>query len=820
MKDSGGKARIGAIAILSAAANAMALGSGAHRACARVHHKGRAGCEGPFFNGLLKLCIALLVLVAPATAQAQPTPMTFVTNGGPANDVTGYLAGSSGDISPAATITRVSSDPQGVAVDSSGNIYVANDGDGLCDGTARVDIYPPGSSDPASPTATITGAATDLCNPKGIALDSSDNIYVADDGNGGSISPGVYVYPALSTGNVAPRASIAGAITTLANPQGVAVDSLGNVYVADPGTAKIDIWNYGVTGDTLPSATISGIDTTLVSPHGVAVDSLGNVYVADPGTAKIDIWNNGASGSSSAPSATISGGSTTLVSPEAVAVDSSGDVYVADSGTSPYPSIDTWADGASGSSVAPTPSITGAATGLNAPRFIAITPPPAPVAFVPPLVGFGNEPVGDTAATQNLTVENIGSAPLSITSVSSNDSPEFATPANTCTSGELAPLATCTITISFTPAALGFRHATLTISDNAGTGTQTAALRGTGTYDMGVSPRSHEFGNVRDYSTKSASVTVWNLQTIPATLTYGFGGGSEATDGDFSVAQGSCRASGGSMAAKSPCALIVTFAPTTVVRLESATLTVSDNFSHDPNNPYTVTFIGSASVPESLSRTALGFGNVALTASKTTSVTLTNHGTSPITLASATITGSGFAISESSTCPASLPAPLTALSSCTYAVTFTPAIEAKESGSLTIKVDQDPTGGPPPVALSGAGVTPLTVMPASLSFGYVAKGTPVAKTATVTNSSSATLTISENVSGPYSGDFAATGSNPSPCPAPSGQLLGGASCTYSVTFTPSVGTVTRPVSEGATLGISSGVGADPTHNLHLFGAGY
>ena len=79
-----------------------------------------------------------------------------------------------------------------------------------------------------APSANISGSSTGLRSPEGIALDSSNNIYV---GNYGPST--VTVYSAGSTGNAAPIATINGNYTDLANPEGVALDSGGNIYVAD-----------------------------------------------------------------------------------------------------------------------------------------------------------------------------------------------------------------------------------------------------------------------------------------------------------------------------------------------------------------------------------------------------------------------------------------------------------------------------------------------------------------------------------------------------------------------------------------------------------
>jgi hypothetical protein len=363
-------------------------------------------------------------------------------------------------------------------------------------------------------------------------------------------------------------------------------------------------------------------------------------------------------------------------------------------------------------------------------------------------------------------------------------------------------LATCTITIGFTPSALGARGATLSVYDNAATSPQSVALSGTGTADMTVTPASYRFGSVKDGSKATKSITVQNYQTnsVSLTLPPTFSGPNA---GDFSVTGGTCTAT---LPANTACSMIVTFAPT-AVGTESATMTVTD--SRDLLGPYTVSFSALATVPESLSATKLVFGNVVQTASKTLSITVTNQASGgPITLSGTSIGGANagdFAVTGG-TCTGTLGA----LASCTYAVTFTPSTETTESGTLSIAVAEDPNGGPPAVGLSGTGVTPLKVLPASIAFGTIVVGhSSTNKTVTLTNSGSATLTISESVNGPNAGDFVPTGRT---C----GATLagGGASCMYTLKFTPSTKTA-----ESATLGVSAVGDAASPHNVNLTGTG-
>jgi hypothetical protein len=412
---------------------------------------------------------------------------------------------------------------------------------------------------------------------------------------------------------------------------------------------------------------------------------------------------------------------------------------------------------------------------------------------------FGSSLVGHTA-TKNITVRNTGPNRMFIGSVISNDPGEFfAAGATTCPPGGLAVGLTCTIAIGFTPEAVGARSAILTIYGNTAITPESFVASGTGTVTMTVTPASYEFGSVKDGSKAVKVIVVHNYQANPVSLSKGFSG-PNATD--FSVTGGTCTST---LAKASVCTAIVTFAPT-AAGAESATMTVTD--SPDPLGPYTVSLSSAATVPESVSPAKLAFADVYQTASKTLSVTLTNHSSSEaMTLTGTSVGGanaSDFAVTGGN-CTGSL----AASSSCTYAITFTPQTESAEAGTFSIMVAQDPNGGPPAVALSGTGLVPIRVVPASIALGTVADGhSSVNRTVTVINDGGA-ASLSELVSGPNSGDFTVTGGT---CGA---TLAGaGASCTYTLKFTPSI-----VGAESATLGVSAAGDAASPHNVMLTGTG-
>src|ERR1039458_4439575 len=237
------------------------------------------------------------------------------------------------DEAPTATISGSDTgliSPYGIALDSTtGNIYVA---DALA---TSVFVYPALASSTGLPNevplVTITGGKTGLSYPQGIALDSSDEIYVAD-------TSSVFVYPAGSKGNIAPGpATISTTMTTgLGWPQGVALDSSGKIYVADDGLGasgpgSVFVYPAGSKANAAPTATISGSNTGLSYPQGIALDSSRNIYLADEGAVSVFVYSAGSNGNV-APTTTISGSNTELDTPEGIVVDSSLNIYVADDG--------------------------------------------------------------------------------------------------------------------------------------------------------------------------------------------------------------------------------------------------------------------------------------------------------------------------------------------------------------------------------------------------------------------------------------------------------------------------------------------------------
>ena len=237
--------------------------------------------------------------------------------------------------------------PDGVAMDGAGNLYIAdhdnhtirkmNPAGGVTTLAGAAGI--PGSADGAGGAARFSG-------PTGVAVDGSGNVYVADAGNTSirKISANGTVTTFAGVSGVAGSFDGVGTAARFNAPQGIAVDSAGNIYVADTNNSTIRKVTAGGTVTTIAgvagqtgSGDGPGGAARFNGPYAVAVDSGGNVYVADFRNAtirKITVATGtvttlaGLAGQVGFTDGL--GGAARFNQPYGVAVDGSGNVFVAD----------------------------------------------------------------------------------------------------------------------------------------------------------------------------------------------------------------------------------------------------------------------------------------------------------------------------------------------------------------------------------------------------------------------------------------------------------------------------------------------------------
>ena len=185
------------------------------------------------------------------------------------------------------------SSPRGVAVDANGNVYVADASNNLIRKITSAGVVTTlaGST---NGFVNATGVSAKFSSPRGVAVDDSGNVYVADRSNNAIrkiTSAGVVTTLAGQT-----RAGYfdgTGTVAKFNKPSGVAVDASGNVYVADQSNNRIrKITSAGVVTTLAGQTTAGYFDGTgtaakFNAPTGVSISSLGNLFVADQGNNRI-----------------------------------------------------------------------------------------------------------------------------------------------------------------------------------------------------------------------------------------------------------------------------------------------------------------------------------------------------------------------------------------------------------------------------------------------------------------------------------------------------------------------------------------------------
>jgi len=373
-------------------------------------------------------------------------------------------------------------EPFDVAVDSAGNVYIA---DSMNERIRKVDVN--GTITTVAGGALVGGtvqgfsgdggAATDaqLSNPLGVAVDSAGNLYIADANNNrvrkvdteGIISTIAGSATQGYTGDGGPATS-----ATLACPDGVAADSTGNFYIVDfcnnvvraVNTQATPITMAGVTIGLGDIATVAGTGTANATYSGdggpatsagvnyplyVALDSAGNLYIGDYKNScvrKVDpsgiittVAGNGTAGYSG------DGGAATsarLDYASGIAVDDVGNLYITDEFSQRIRKVNV-----------------GTST-----------------------LAFGSVNIGQTSSTQSVAVSDVGNASLNLNGIAyAGSSFPSETVTNKCAGTASVGIGqTCKLGVAFAPTAAGNAGGTITLTDDAFNRPQVVNLSGTG----------------------------------------------------------------------------------------------------------------------------------------------------------------------------------------------------------------------------------------------------------------------------------------------------------------------------------------------------
>ena len=386
-------------------------------------------------------------------------------------------------------------------------------------------------------------------------------------------------------------------------------------------------------------------------------------------------------------------------------------------------------------------------------------------------------------------ITSSGTAPLSFTTLPTATAARGGTnPGDfgvgmTCTSGPpVLPAGTCTLTVTFTPAALGPRSATLTISSNATNGPLVIDLNGIGSLlpEPMVTPLPSDFPDtvIGETGAQTRSFTIRNDRTRD--ITY-----SVADLTDFKIGTESCAgrvvSGGGGI-----CTIALRFQPALGAgegrRVATLPITFAGTLGDPAPSNASVGVAGVALLP--LAQSSGSVNAAAVVGSPTSSsVLLTNRSSTTITLGALTFGGAqpgDYSLDASNGCTPGLA--LGASTSCTLVIRFAPAAAGTRNASLAIA--HSAPGSPQGLTLLG-NATPapqgrIELGALTLTYADTQLGSGSAQSVVVRNSGDLALTFSAfTFGGTNASDFARSGD----CSVAVALAIGG-QCTLTVTFSP------------------------------------
>jgi hypothetical protein len=388
---------------------------------------------------------------------------------------------------------------------------------------------------------------------------------------------------------------------------------------------------------------------------------------------------------------------------------------------------------------------------------------------------FAAKQVGDSAATQAVTVTNTGTTSLVFTSVSvTAGATDFAQTSSACTT--LAVNGTCTITVSFTPTAAGARPGTITLAHN-GTGSTSISLTGTGQGQTAIlSTPSFPATAVGATSTATATLTNTGLGVLSTTAPTA----ASVTGAGYTFVSTTCTTS---LAVSGTCTTTVRFSPTSTTAA-SGSLAIATGAGTKSVSLGSTGIQGFASVsPSSLTFATYQNG----VTSPVQVVTVTNTGTNTLTFTGVGISAGATDFAQSNNCGA-----VAVNGTCTVNVTFTPSAAGSRPGTLSFTHNG---GGIATVSLTGTGQVASATL-SDASFATTQVGSNSTAVSTLTNTGIGSITVTAPTAASVTGtDFTFVSTT---CAT---SLAANGTCTTTVRFSP-----TATTARTGSLAIVTGAG--------------
>ncbi len=472
----------------------------------------------------------------------------------------------------------------GIAVDASGNAYVAG-----------------ATSSPNFPTAhPLQASLAGGVNAFVAKLNAAGSALVYSTFLGGSRSDQASAIAVDPSGDAYVTGSAASNDFPTVNPLQATLAGHLNAFVAElnpAGSALVystylgggaNDYSNGIAVDSTGSTYVTGYASSTDFPARHALQAnLGGASAVNAFVAKLSPMGSGLSYSTSLGGSSLDWG-------QGIAVDSSGNAFVTGFASSsnlpviePLQSMPGWEGDASIKK-------TGAAASLGNAFVAKVGSEDSPgIAFGPGALTFPAQIIGMSSAPHSVTLTAAGSQPLEIAGSSISGDFALTTTSTSCPyhGGTVAAGATCTIDVIFKPTATGARTGTVTIDDNAGGSTHSIPLQGTSAATAplaAVTPSSINFAAQLLGTTSAAQpVTLSNTGNAPLILT------AILASGDFSQVS-NC---GGSVAAGTSCTINVFFSPPSGIAYSTpatltGALTITDNSGGTAGSTQTVSLSG------------------------------------------------------------------------------------------------------------------------------------------------------------------------------------------------------------------------------------
>jgi hypothetical protein len=618
--------------------------------------------------------------------------------------------------------------PYGVAVDSKNNVYIADYAEHVIRKVTSGTITTIAGIGGIGGYSGDGGLATNalLYQPVAVAVDPAGNVFIADYGNSRireiNAATGIITTVAGTGGSAFTGDGLATSNSVYA-PQGIAVDANDNLFIADynervrwvsPNGYMTTIAGNGSAGYTGDGG--SAVLAELYEPTGIALDAAGDVLVSDYNNSRVrSISAFAALGTSTG---NLSFGLTAVgstSSPETVIVSAHGAVNITNISTSAnFSEADDCPATLANNAVCTmyiyfVPTASGNLTGnvtINTNGFfsqtnaIAVTGLGSSMSLSGAPLAFGNQLVKTTSTAKSVTVKNTGTAAITMGAITLTDTTDYTLSANTCpASGKtLAGGATCTISVTFNPTTTGAKRGSVVVNDSDPSTPQLIGLSGTGISNVALSPTSVVFAvTAVGVTSANTKITLTNNTGVNLTLSTP----AITVTGPFASASTTTCTNALVIAASGTCVINVNFKPT-AVGFALGSVSVNDS---DVTSPQTVALQGYGTGIKFSSGT-INFGTVTRGQTVSSTVTITNVGTTNVFFTGAEISGANSTdfsdnYNDSAPCNNTASNPLKPGGTCQVTVSFDPSIVGTENASY--KVFDNTVGSPQSLSLTGKG---------------------------------------------------------------------------------------------------------------------